>query len=244
MKQQAGFSLIQVMIAGALMAGLMVAYMNFHDQQLKSTNYIEFLGKKEQLRLTLMGQFLNDPTNCKCLIGPVTFPTAGTASLTLAPAPTKLGHYKFTTPGDCSTAVMNIPYVSTAGVDGLLLSQLAINDVQPSGTGHTGTMVIDLTTSPTKPITGPKITRLSFPLNIFSVPSGGAQQFDGCSISAGLPMTKLCIKARFQDKTSGTKTWGADTCSTPNNVHQTIRSVGTDGDGKDSYIDTIEVWAQ
>ena len=176
--------MIEVMIASAIGLVVMLGALTFFQNQNKANNYVEFQGKREQLRLTLLGQFLNDPNNCKCLFGGATeFPVAGIAALT-GVTPTQVGRYNFTTPGDCSTATLPAPFVTNAGVDGLRTTAIQLKKiVNISGTYQAE---FTLALQSLKEVLGPKDILLTIPVAVATVAgTPGNVAFASCSSSTG-----------------------------------------------------------
>lgn len=184
-KNSKGMTLIEILIVAGVMSIMMLAVATIQQQQMKSNSFIEFQAKKEQLRLTLLGQFLNDPNNCKCLFrGSNEFAEAGTVELK-GVAPTEVGRYNFSIPGDCSTATMPAPFITSLGIDNLKTTAIGLKNILNIGGAYSGEMTLNLQT--TKEVLGPKDLVLKIPVairtNIGSAP--GTVAFVSCSTAGG-----------------------------------------------------------
>jgi prepilin-type N-terminal cleavage/methylation domain-containing protein len=184
-KNQRGMSLVEVMIVLGITATSIVASMTFFTNQTRSTNFLEFQGKREQLRVALLGQFLNDANNCRCLFnGALPFPISGTPDLmpvggAVAP-PTVIGRFGFVTPGDCATATVPVPLVSTAGVDFLRLNSVGLRNILPIGGVYSGEFFVSV--SSTKSVAGPAELPIRVPVNVLTSTVAGQQVFQGCTV--------------------------------------------------------------
>lgn len=198
---QHGFSLVQVIIAAGILAVLAMTSASFFTNQIKANNYLEFQAKREQLRLTILGQFLSDPNNCKCLFANApAFATPGPSTLAGTP-PTQIGKFNFTTPGVCGTATLPSPLTSSTGVDGIRSTTIQLRNIVDSGGGtHTGLLVIGLQSL--KEVQGPQELMLTFPVDVQTAPSGpGTVSFLGCSTMTGggpvIPIVGTCPVGQF-----------------------------------------------
>jgi type II secretory pathway pseudopilin PulG len=179
---QAGFSILEMVVAAALMGALALASLSFFQEQSKRSNLMEFLGKREQIRHALMNQVLTNSDNCKCLFnGAAPFPVAGTAALT-GFATNEIGRYHFPTPGDCAGVTIPEPLVSTAGVDGIKLVSLDLKNIQLVSGAYLGSLEVLL--SNVKDMSGMKSKGIRIPVMLSTKPSGpGTVELDGCSMS-------------------------------------------------------------
>lgn len=188
-----GMSLIEVMIVAGVMAISMAAMMSMFQQQAKSFNFLEFQGKREQLRATLMGQFLNNSDNCKCLFsGADSFPETGTQRLT-GNLPTQISSYNFTTPGDCATATPAYTFVDSEGVDSLKLVDANIVGITPVGSEYQGTLLVNIEN--TKESAGSKILSVRIPVGVETTATGSNRRVEGCSVAESLttePKVIIC----------------------------------------------------
>ncbi len=174
--------MIEVVIAAGVLSIVVVAAGSFFSQQTKANNFLDFQSKRSQLRLTLLGQFLNNPNNCQCLFaGANTFPIAGTSALT-GVAPTTLGQYAFVSPGVCSTATIPQPFLTAAGVDSVQTKSISLtNIVNVSGT-YTGILQINMQSM--KDVIGPSTISLTIPVAVTTSPATAATvNFVSCSSS-------------------------------------------------------------
>ncbi len=181
---QSGFSLLEVTIAAAILGGLTLVVMKLFETQQKNANYFEFIGKREQLRIELVGQVLSQPDFCRCLFdGAQEFPASGTAVLAASNSVTKLGRMNFPTPGSCVGATMPAPMVTKEGVDGIKLESVAIRKIAPEGGVLMGNFEVLL--SSVKEVTGVNLKGIRVKVGIDAVPAGpGMVSFRGCSMKA------------------------------------------------------------
>ncbi|MEK6554339.1 MAG: hypothetical protein AABZ31_03785 [Bdellovibrionota bacterium] len=175
-----GNSLIQVVIAAGIMTTVMLASMDFFSNQTKSNNFLEFQAKREQLRLSLLGQFLNNPDNCACLFnGAAEFPATGTAEL-IGVVPTTIGRYSFVTPGVCATSTIPYPFINSDGVDGMRAASIGIRNIINVAGNYSGELTIGLVA--TKRVLGPSELPLKIPIAINVSPgTPGNVVFSNCS---------------------------------------------------------------
>lgn len=178
LRNQSGMTLVEVMIVAGIMTVSALAMLMMNANQMKATNHLEFQLKREQLRMVLLGQFLNDPNNCKCLFqGASPYPSSGAAQLG-GTAPTAIGPYRFTTPGNCATATMPAPFVTTAGLDGLRATSITLNDVTPTSG------VLTVAVQSMKETLGPAaVNPIRIPVAVQSTAAGGNQIFQSCAAS-------------------------------------------------------------
>ena len=179
-----GFSLVEVIIAGAILSVIALASASFFSNQQKMNNYVEFRAKKVQLQNTISGQFLSDRMNCRCLFrGAANFPVAGTAQLT-GVTPMNMGRYQFVTPGDCTTATMPQPWITAAGVDDMRTESIVLKDIgTPSGGVYSGTL--EMRVRSLKEVNGSQIAHFSIPVSVSTNPvSASTVAFDSCSTAA------------------------------------------------------------
>ena len=141
-KRPAGFSLIEVMVALAVMAISALAFLTMFENQLRGNNYLTFKNKSEGVRVAMATQFLSDVDNCGCVFqGAAAIPTVGvTASLNPAALPTIVAPRVFGTPKpspvNCAAAPLGAPIASTAGLDGIRLNSLELLNLTPIGSGR------------------------------------------------------------------------------------------------------------
>ena len=164
-----GLSLIEVIVTSSIAGVLMMAMMAMQQHQLKLNNYLEFQLKRNQLQNTLIGQVLNDPSNCACLFnGAQPFaadPTAPGATLT-GVSPTQIGEYEFGTPGDCTTATMPVPLVNNTGIDGIRTTAIRLTNIMNVAGSYNGDLLISLES--TKQVAGPKSLPIRIPVYALS----------------------------------------------------------------------------
>lgn len=180
-----GMTLVEVMIVTGLMVTTALVMMTITSNQLKANSFLEFQLRREQLRMVLIGQFLGNSNNCKCLFnGAATFPTTGTTALT-GVTPTAIGPYKFVTPGDCSTATIPSPFITTTGADGLVANSIGLTDIVDLGGGtYQGNLTVAV--SPTREVLGPTALKpIVIPVSVQATPSGSDMAFQSCTATAG-----------------------------------------------------------
>lgn len=191
-RNQLGITMIQTLFGAGSLGALALAGTSYFQYQTKAQNGIEFHSRKEQLRMNIMGMFLANPDNCRCLFSNVSdFPAGGVSELT-GVAGDMLGPYRFSTPGDCSSATIPSPFVSRSGVDGLISEGIQIKDVTPVSGGYMGNLTISLAYS--KPVMGSQNLQLKIPVALSTAPAGaGTVSFRGCgstdSSFSTVPMT-------------------------------------------------------
>lgn len=180
-----GFSIIEVMVAVGLLTLVMLAATTFFAQQLKANHFLEFQSKREQLRLAMLGQVLNNPANCKCLFnGAANFSSAGASDLTGYADPHAIGRFE---PADCSAGVPN-PLVDKNGFDGLKLISTSLKNISFAGGTYGGELMITIEAS--KEVAGPKTLLLKIPVAVLTTDAGGGMRtFEGCANSTGFGMS-------------------------------------------------------
>lgn len=181
--KERGQGIVQVLIAAAILSTLMLAAMEFFSNQTKANNFLEFQSKREQLRATMLSQFLNNPDNCKCLFaGSAPFATPGPSDLT-GVTPTQIGRYQFVTPGTCAGATVPAPFVTSTGLDGLKATSIQLKNILNISGSYSGDLVVNLQS--TKDVLGPKDIALKIPVTVATTPAGGGMvSFVSCSASA------------------------------------------------------------
>lgn len=166
--------------------------LSLYENQINSTNAMEFRVKKLQLQRSMIEEVLTDPSNCACIFaGANPFPAAPTspgADLVSPSTATSLGRYKFITAGDCSTATLPNPLISSAGIDGLILSSIQLTKInQISGTSYSGELLIDIASS--KKVLGPPNLKIKIPVSVAATPAGaGTVNFQSCSMTGSTPV--------------------------------------------------------
>lgn len=180
MKSQYGLSLVETLIAGAVLAGLALAGITLFENQTKSQNLVEFKSEIEILRLSLVSQILSDPEQCKCLFNGATFDVNGHSEL--LSSETKLGRYQFATPGECTTATIPSALASENGRNGLVLDHIKLNDIQLVSGLYTAKLSIGFTN--TKKSVGVKTRGFQYPVVVMTEPGDpGSVRLTGCSVS-------------------------------------------------------------
>ncbi len=209
-----GMSLIEIMIATGIMGILMMVMTTMQTNQLRSNNFLQFQLHRTQLQGTIIGQFLSDPNNCKCLFaGANSFPATGTTLLT-GVSPTQIGRYNFATAGDCSTATIPNPFITnTTNSDGVLLNSIQMRDIQIIGGQYSGNLFLDVST--TKNVMGPDRIPIKIPVAITAAPSGGGSvSLASCQAAAtSRPRCRVVLD-----------TWDNDNCTGGHKVNYTTWS--------------------
>lgn len=176
--QERGFTLVEVLVVLGIVGVISAALMTVMQNQLKQANHFEFLGKKEQLRMILLGQFLNHNNNCRCLFnGASSFPAAGTDELRGFSPPTSLDLRHPTTCAKVSKLI------DRDGEDGLKLNSVKLKNMSPLGAGqYSGEFSIDIES--TKSVMGPSVMSLKVPVVVRTNPvgTGTTVAFNGCSV--------------------------------------------------------------
>lgn len=178
-----GFSLIEVMIALSVLGAITVGLMSFFQDQHKNANTFEFMGKKEQLRLSLIGQFLSKSENCKCLFqSSDPFPKEGIQALSGVTVDT-IGKFDIPTPGSCDGSSIPKPLISKSGIDDMKLVHANLKRIKLVSGSYIGDF--DIFLQSTKPITGPKVKLIRIPVSIPTKPAGqNLVKIDGCSMKS------------------------------------------------------------
>ncbi|RYZ65292.1 MAG: type II secretion system protein, partial [Proteobacteria bacterium] len=65
--QEAGFSLLEVVIVMGIMGAMALAFMSMQSSQIKANNFLLYQVRRTEIKGAILGQFLNDPANCGCL---------------------------------------------------------------------------------------------------------------------------------------------------------------------------------
>jgi hypothetical protein len=179
-RSQRGLGLVEVVVASAILLTVITMAMTFFANQLKANNFMEFQGRREDLRGKILTQFLNDAVNCKCLFSGLG-PMNKTGATTLTAPTTRFGRYEFSVAGDCSTA--NVPAPFTSAIPSITVTRIRMNVMGVEGL-HSGDLVVELQSS--KDVLGPKDTALTIPVSVYtSQASPGTVNFEGCT--AGIP---------------------------------------------------------
>ena len=122
-----GMTLVEVMIVLALMSIAAVTMMSVIHDQMKANNFLQFQLQRTQLSAAISSQVLGDPNNCLCLftglgggVAP-TFPATPPPGTNISPAValTQIGAFTFGTPGNCATASMPNPLITTTSTGGI-----------------------------------------------------------------------------------------------------------------------------
>lgn len=174
--------MIQIMISGAIMAGIAAAALIHHNNQIKAQTYVEFHGKGEQVRMAVTSQFLSSIDNCKCFFtGASEFPAAGVSSLT-ATTPLEIGRYNFPTPGSCAGATIPSPIISQTPKDGMKAIDFSLRNITLVSGQYIGEFIMKIQS--TKDLLGSKDMQMKFPVTITTTPgSAGNVVFTGCASS-------------------------------------------------------------
>lgn len=170
-----GFSLIEIMVTIAILSFVSVGMFSLLNLQLRQMNHLEFLGKREQLRSTLIGQFLTRSENCRCLFnGASNFPIAGTKDLRGYQPPTAIGLYQLPS---CN---MIRPFINQSGFDNLHLESVTLENITHVSGTQTGEFVVAIRN--TKHLAGIEILPLRIPVAVSTLPASATTvRFNGCS---------------------------------------------------------------
>lgn len=200
-----GFSLVEVLVVMGIMGVMMAAMMTMQSNMVKSNNFLIFQVNRAALKSAVMGQFLNNTTNCKCLFaGAPSFPTAGIADLGLNPADIHAMNYS----GSCGASTALPPLVSTVTpIDQMTATVISVKDLVNSGVNqYSGRLSFSLMTS--QEVIGPKQLEVSIPIAVTTVPGApGMVTFDSCSMSGGggatRPHCRLALHTFDNDNCTG-----------------------------------------
>lgn len=177
-KHQQGFSLVEIMIGIVLLGMMSMGMLSLLDSQLKQANYFEFTSKREQIRATLVGQFLSSKDNCRCLFnGAANFPIASIPTLTGYSQPSVIGLYNATP--SCSMA---FPFINKSGLDNINLHSVSLTNITNISGTYAGDFTVNIENN--KKMLGPSILPLKIPVRIHTLPAVNPAQvrFDGCSM--------------------------------------------------------------
>jgi type II secretory pathway pseudopilin PulG len=182
MNNQRGFTMIQALIGGAMVAIVALMATTAHQNQVKGQNFVEFHGKAESIRSAIIGQFLSTNDNCKCFFASAAqFPATGVGQLSATP-PTSIGRMNFPTPGSCAGSTIPNPITSQAGIDGVKALSFQLAGITPVSGQYTAQLLVRLESM--KEVLGPKEKLLKFPVTVKTSPGAGANVvFEGCSSS-------------------------------------------------------------
>jgi prepilin-type N-terminal cleavage/methylation domain-containing protein len=224
-----GFSLLEVMIVVGILTIMIGAMMALFLQMTKTSNYAEFTSKREQLRLTILGQVLNDPKNCLCMFGgPINLPSSGFPVDELSvPEPSAIGKFNFPDPNSCAGANIPYPLITATGGDGIKLSSAKIKTVDVVNGSYRAELEIGM--SSLKPVVGPSEIFLKIPIALSSELSGGNVVFKGCSLSGGtntpVDYTPVLTGANWNSTVLGT-TGGSGTST--DSLHLNLARIHSD----------------
>ncbi len=186
-----GFTLVEVLVVVAVMTIVLLSMVTMFRNQMLANNFLEFQGKRGELRNAIDGQFLTNRYNCKCLFPPTPFPTSGT--LLTAATNAQLGLFNFVTAGDCAGATVPIPFVDQIGAISTPLIELNIVNISGTYSGQLNVVV-----SPGKEMIGPPQSVIRIPVAVqIDSGSGPPYKLDGCSISNGIPTVGLCPTGQY-----------------------------------------------
>lgn len=180
---KSGFSIVEATVVLGITAAAAAGLMGLMENQNKVGGRMEFVSAKEQLRSTLIAQFLSQPENCKCVFENATFDKVGvTPSITFANG--EIGRRKFTTPGDCSTATVPMRLVSTNDyINNLKATSIRIKDIQDVSGMYLGMLSVRVETN--KSISGSKEAQIDVPVVIATAADADATKWkiNGCSLT-------------------------------------------------------------
>ena len=181
-----GLSLIELMIAVAVMAISSLSFLTMFDNQLRANNFLEFKVNTSNLKAAAISQIFLDPTQeqCKCLfkLNPVTLVSGSTVTSAGIPSLTKFGRYDNSTLCD---GVISAPMIDTTTVSSkMILSSASLESLveTPAASGKwRGNFV--LYAQSTKSVAGPKVIPVDFTHLEFSTDAAGL--VNGCSFTGG-----------------------------------------------------------
>ena len=187
--QQAGFTLVEIIFALAMLSGLTVMSLRIFTFLEKQSNLIEFHAKKEQLRRVIIGQILTDENNCGCMFqNSAPFDSAaGTPRLMMIPGkePKVIGRMDFPNPIPnpltCDHPIP-IPLVKVDQViDKLKLVSASISNIKEVGGEYVGNLEVLVNFD--KEVFGPNVKGIRIPVGIKTSPDGGGKRsIIGCSM--------------------------------------------------------------
>lgn len=168
-----------------------VAFTTLFTQQIRSQNFLTFQMRRTDIQTAISGQFLIDPIQCSCLFklaSPLEFnKAASNVTLTTSTAPQSIGLYTFTTPGDCSTASIAVPFANQSAQDGVTLKSVSLTGITKVGASYSGTFKVSLKS--TKEVLGPEIVSLEVPVAVKTLPGSTATKvkFESCGHTGSYP---------------------------------------------------------
>lgn len=184
LKNKSGFSLVETTIVLGITVAAAAGLMGLLDSQSKAGNRLEFVNTKEQLRSTMIAQFLNTPENCKCVFQDASFNISGvTPSMTFTDG--NIGRRKFTTPGDCSSSTVPMKLINTTDfINTLKATSIVMKNVQEVSGVYLGVFSLKLKTN--KSVTGSKEAQIEIPVVLSTIPDPGdptKYKVGGCAIN-------------------------------------------------------------
>lgn len=196
LKNQNGFSLIEIVVVSGIMGIMALVMMTMQQSQMKANNYLEFQLKRTQLEGAIIGQFLKDPNNCRCLFsGATAFPVSGIATLA-GVTPTQMGLYTSAAPGCGAPSQF---FINSTGVDGIKATSIKLQNITPTLTPNSYTGSLNINVQSTKDVIGTKDLPIKIDVSIATTPAGANVNFLSCSTNntAGglvfIPKKKSCV---------------------------------------------------
>lgn len=182
LKNQSGFSLVEIMISVGLMAAGALALASMGGNSTKQMNGLEFKLLREQYKMQTMSQFLNTPHSCKCLFKNIEFQKAPVSKINDAGDAGTLGLGVYTE--DCSSVPS--PYLqSTYGGDGVRAKYIKLMDVEFINNAYYGNLAVLLESK--KDMMGDTVRGFKLPVAL-KVTAGSTPtkvKVDGCSLASG-----------------------------------------------------------
>nr|AGU11999.1 hypothetical protein [uncultured organism] len=174
-------TLVEVLVMVAILAASGLVMATLFTNQRKAVSYLEFTTKREQMRLALLGQVLNEPNNCRCLFqGASDFMPTTPVNLSGYKKPDQLG--AFPNKNNCLGTMPN-PLVSESGIDSIKLTDLSLEGITVTGSSLTGLFHVKLQSQ--KEVGGPDVTELKIPVAVHAqYKPSGLFEFRGCSMAA------------------------------------------------------------
>lgn len=183
--KQKGFSLVEAMMVLGLMAAAGVAVMTFMQNQSKVSNRMEYVNLRDQLRSTLLSQFLTSSESCKCVFEGATFNKVGvTSEINFSNG--VIGRRHFATSGNCATSTVPFKLVSTNEViNGLQALDIKLKDVQEVSGSYMANFQVRIETP--KNIIGVRESLIQIPVILNTQPDADPTKLrmNGCSLSGG-----------------------------------------------------------
>lgn len=173
---QGGFSLIEIMIAAALLAGLTIGFMTMTKNALKGQNFLKFTMARSEIRSTLFHYVQSNAASCACSMKGTTFNP--TSIPTTIPMPDLL---VFADSKTCGSVQRKLMYQDLQ-VDNAKVEATEIRISAGAGNSYSGAMIIRL--KPMNEMVGAPRDVITIPIDFPTTDSGSNKEIAGCMAGA------------------------------------------------------------